>query len=171
MPAVFKRLACTAGCLATIAAALFLFTPPTPKDAAITWPVYLAGAICLAAIAIWPAVLKGRPAWIAVMLVAAAGAVAGLAAQRSQICCSFVAGRLRGYPYPWLNRYAEYSDLPGLRIPPTFDRDAHWVVDPLALVADGLYWICAGVVLVVVCAAILKLARRLGSAPSGSLAA
>jgi hypothetical protein len=161
-------LACSAGCAVGILATLLFIVPPSPHETAVSWPVFLAGAGCLAMIAAYPSVLNGRAAGIAVAIVTMGGMVASLTVQRPQICCMFVVGQLRGYPYPWLNRYAEYFDLPDGRIPPTFERDAHWSVDEFRLVADGLYWLFAAIIVVTVCAMLIRLVDSLRQKPSGS---
>jgi hypothetical protein len=83
-----------------------------------------------------------------VMTVSAlAGTVGGLAAVRSQECCSFAFVVDRGWPFAWARRGAVADD------PETAFRlaqSARWSADLVSVAADLLLWAYAGMLLVVI---------------------
>jgi hypothetical protein len=67
------------------------------------------GGAALLATAWHPARLT-TPVVVAIGVVAALGTAAGLAVERTAVCCAFAYHQTRGFPFPWMGRGFEWPD-------------------------------------------------------------
>lgn len=119
------------------------------------------GAIALAFAATWPILLRGRLTWLAATAITALGVCGGLFVSRLEICCMYNVSDRHGFPYPWLNKSAEYETLVNNAPPATFDNDATWWVDWPNLLLSGWFWASVALAaLVLVRACILAVGHR-----------
>lgn len=154
--------------LALVTAWLFR-EPPGPEDTTVAWPVFLIGAAALAAATARPLLLRGPIAWASVAVLAVAGMGLGLLAKSVDICCMYAVTVGYGFPYPWINKHAEYETLSPIAPPATFDSDATWSTDRLMLALGTWYWISIAIAAVVLIrSANTLIARRHSQLPPPS---
>ncbi len=117
---------------------------------------------CAGAVLAWLGLAGLRPGpivWAAVAVLAVAGLLAGLLVVREDVCCMFGYRRGLGYPWAWLDSWADAETLDEIEEIAAAPERLPLHLDPAKLILDALFWTQAAVLAVIPAVLVLRGAR------------
>jgi hypothetical protein len=119
----------------------------------------LGGAALLATL--WRPLRLSTPLLAAVAAVGPIGALAGLAVERTAVCCMFAYHQTRGFPFEWLGRGFEWPDyLVGDQLTARLDAIGWRVQSVQHALANVIFWAAVTLTLIVVVRLVVTAGRR-----------